>query len=61
MNKTLLEKPVKELTTLQLRDAYERRLVEDGLASLERGEGIEVTPAYFEELRQLARETASKK
>ncbi len=42
---------VGDLTAEQLETAYERRLVQDGLDSLARGEGIEVTPEYFEEKR----------
>lgn len=48
-------------TAEQLEQAYERRLVQDGVDSLARGKGIEVTSEYFNKLRQLARDTAAKR
>ena len=51
MSTALKDMRVGDLTAEQLETAYERRLVQDGLDSLARGEGIEVTPEYFEEKR----------
>ena len=61
MSTALKDMRVGDLTAQQLEKAYERRLVQDGLDSLARGEGIEVTPEYFNKLRQLARDTAAKR
>ena len=62
MSTALKDMRVGDLTAEQLEKAYERRLVQDGLDSLARGEGIEVTPQYFEEKRaRLKAILASKK
>ena len=60
MSTALKDMRVGDMSAEQLEKAYERKLVQDGLDSLARGEGIEVTPEYFEKLRQLARGTAAK-
>ncbi len=51
MTTALKDMRVGDLSAKQLEEAYERRLVQDGLDSLARGEGIEVTPEYFEKKR----------
>lgn len=52
MTKALLEKSVKELTTKQLADLYEERLIDEAGASLDRGERIKVSREWFENKRQ---------
>ena len=59
MSAVLEHKKVADLSTAQLYQAYERRLVQEGLTQLDAGQGVEVTPAYFDDLRQLARDTSA--
>ena len=60
MSTALKNMRVGDLTAEQLEQAFERKLVQDGLDSLDRGEKVEATPEFFEQLRQLARDTAAK-
>ena len=59
MSTVLEQKKVADLSTNQLYQAYERRLVQEGLTQLNSGQAIEVTTAYFDDLRQLARDTST--
>ena len=51
MNSALAQRQVADLSAKELHDAWEWRLVEEGLDAAREGRKREVTPAYFEELR----------
>jgi len=60
MEKATDQRPVSELTAPELRDALEWRLVQDGIEAADAGRVREVTPAYFDELRDRVRKAANK-
>jgi ASC-1-like (ASCH) protein len=51
MNTALKDRRVGDLTTEQLEQAFEQRLVQDGLDSIKRGDKIIATRDYFEAKR----------
>ena len=52
MNAALAQRQVADLTSQELHDAWEWQLVEEGLEAVRAGRVREVTPAYFDELRE---------
>ena len=51
MNTALKDSRVGDLTTEQLEQAFEQRLIQDGIESIERGDKIIATRDYFEAKR----------
>lgn len=52
MSADLDQKKGANLSAEELYAAYEWRLIKDAKASIEAGKGIEVTPFFFDDLRQ---------
>ena len=59
MNTALKNMRVGDLSAAQLEQAFEKKLVHDGLDCLARGERTEATSGFFDSLRQLARDIAA--
>lgn len=54
------EKRIGEASTEELYEAYERRLVQEGVEAADRGDLVDATPELFARLREELRATVGK-